>query len=293
MHETEISAREALHSLHFCMFGAGSIAEAIVRGMLAQQLTKSERISIINRSNDERLQELQHKYNVVIKLNPQGKHELLHNADVIILCVKPKDAVGALYELKMMRSGALIISVIAGLSLQVIECILGPIAVVRAMPNTSSMIGLSATALCYSKSVSETQRKIAMTLFKTIGIFVEVEEQQMNIVTGLSGSGPAYLYYVMEAMMEAALEGGLTPKHAKELTVQTVLGTAEMVRLTAEEPTELLRKVTSPNGTTQAALDVMNNYQMGRVIRLAVHRAAERSLEIEQQIKKDIERTEL
>ncbi|MCY9759682.1 pyrroline-5-carboxylate reductase [Paenibacillus alvei] len=290
MNETITQEKDTFRSLRICIFGAGSIAEAIVRGVLAKQLTEPEQFSMINRSNNERLQELKRKYGVTIELTSKGKQELLHEADVIVLCMKPKDAAAALHELKpLLRPGTLIISVIAGLSLHAIQHILGPIAAVRTMPNTSSTIGLGATAICCSQSVDDTQRAIAMIIFEAIGIAVEVEEQHMNIVTGLSGSGPAYLYYVMEAMMQAGVEGGLTQEIAHDLTVQTVLGAAEMVRRMQEEPAELRRKVTSPGGTTQAALDVMNSHYMSKTIISAVHRAAERSQEMEHQIGREIE----
>lgn len=272
------------------MFGSGSIAEAMIKGILAQPLTTPDQVSVMNRSNEERLQQLHDTYKVNITFTAQGKEKLVHEADVILLCVKPKDAVHALHQLKtMMRTETLLVSVVAGLSLQAIQQLLGTIAVVRAMPNTSSMIRLGVTALCYSPSVRETERAIAIALFQAIGITIEVEEQQMDIVTALSGSGPAYVYYMMEAMMQAGMEGGLAPQEVKKLTVQTFLGAAEMVRLTAESPAVLRRKVTSPHGTTQAALDIMDTHQLEKTIRLAVHRAAERSLEIEQQLRKDID----
>ncbi len=290
MNEIKTQEKDTFRSLHFSIFGAGSIAEAIVRGVLAKQLTEPSQISMINRSNNERLLQLKRKYGVTIELSSEGKQQLLQEADVIVLCMKPKDAAGALHELKpLLRSGTLIISVIAGLSLHAIEHILGPVAAVRTMPNTSSTIGLGATAICCSDAVNDTQRAIAMAMFEAVGIAVEVEEQHMNIVTGLSGSGPAYLYYVMEAMIQAAVDGGLTKEDARDLTVQTVLGAAEMVRLTQEEPAELRRKVTSPGGTTQAAIDVMNTHHVGRTIVSAVHRAAERSQEMEHQIGREIE----
>lgn len=286
----QTQVNDTFRSLHFCIFGAGSMAEAIVRGMTEQQLTAPDRIAVINRSNAERLHELQDRYGVTIELTAEAKQKRLAAADIIVLAIKPKDAAAALFDLKpLLRADTLLVSVVAGLSIATMQHIIGSAPLVRTMPNTSSNIGLGATALCCSQEVTAEQKFAAMTMLNAMGIVTEVEEPYLNIVTGLSGSGPAYVYYLMEAMIQAGMEGGLSQEQSHDLTVQTVLGAAEMVRRTGEEPATLRRKVTSPGGTTQAALEVLERYQFANAMKTAIHRAEARAQEMGEQIGRNME----
>ncbi|MBN3527562.1 pyrroline-5-carboxylate reductase [Paenibacillus apiarius] len=286
----QAQVNDAFRSLHFCIFGAGSMAEAIVRGMTEQHLTNPERIAVINRSNAERLHEMQDRYGVTIDLTAEAKQNRLAAADIIVLAIKPKDAAAALHELKpLLRADTVLVSVVAGLSIATMQRIVGATPIVRTMPNTSSNIGIGATALCCSQEVTPAQKYAAMTMLNAMGIVTEVEEPYLNIVTGLSGSGPAYIYYLMEAMVQAGMEGGLSREQSHDLTVQTVLGAAEMVRRTGEEPAALRRKVTSPGGTTQAALEVLEQYRFADAIRTAIHRAEARAQEMGEQIGRNME----
>ncbi|GFN30708.1 pyrroline-5-carboxylate reductase [Paenibacillus xylaniclasticus] len=285
------SSPAALGTLKLCFYGAGSMAEAIVRGLTSQGLTTGSNIGMLNRQNKERLNELNDRYGVITAGSDDAKQEMILNADILFLAMKPKDAAGALEQLRpLLTPNQLIISVIAGLSIRTIEQLLGrPMAVVRTMPNTSSTIGLGATGISYSSSVTEEQRALSETMFQAVGLTAVVEEPLLDVVTGVSGSGPAYIYYMMESMIAAGEKLGLTSEAAHELTVQTVLGAAEMVRTTGEKPAELRRKVTSPNGTTQAALETLDAYSFSEGIVRAVARAAERAGELGA----DIERSAL
>lgn len=280
-----------IEALKISFYGAGSMAEAIVRGLINQKLTKPEQISMLNRQNADRLNELSEKYGVQTVLNGSTNEQFIQDADIIFLAMKPKDAVSAIASIKHLLSDKqLIVSVIAGLSISSIERVLGKsAAIVRTMPNTSSTIGLGVTGISYSGSVTEEQRKLAETMFASIGINAVVEESLQDSIVGVSGSGPAYVYFFMEAMMEAAEKLGLPAAQAKELIVQTVLGAAEMVRTTGEEPAELRRKVTSPNGTTQAAIESMTASGLTEAVVRGMMRSAERSGEIGA----DIERSTL
>lgn len=148
------------------------------------------------------------------------------------------------------------------------------------MPNTSSTIGLGATGISFSESVNDEQRNLALTMFNAVGLSAVVEEPLIEAVNGVSGSGPAYVYYLMEAMIDAGVQLGLSPEAAKDLTVQTVRGAAEMVFSTGENPGELRRKVTSPNGTTQAAIETLDRFAFQEGLNKAILRCAERAREM-------------
>lgn len=277
-------------SLQICFYGAGSMAEAIARGLINKKLVEPSRISMLNRQNEERLNELNERYGVQTIVQGSSNEAYLREADIIFLAMKPKDAAAAIASIQpLVSQKQLIISVIAGLSINAIEKLLGGKgAVVRAMPNTSSTIGLGATGISYSKSVNSQQRMITEAIFSSVGINAVVDESLQQAVTGVSGSGPAYVYFFMESMIASAIELGISEASAKELVVQTVLGAAEMVRYTGEEPAELRRKVTSPNGTTQAAIELMAENRFLETINKAVKRSAERAGELGADIERSI-----
>jgi pyrroline-5-carboxylate reductase len=152
----------------------------------------------------------------------------------------------------------LVISVLAGVSMNTIETLAKKtLAIVRAMPNTSATVGKSATAVAVNTRVSEEQIKRTKKLFGTVGLTTFVEEEQLDAVTGLSGSGPAYIYYLIEAMENSAVEVGLEKEMAQELIVQTLIGAAEMVKKSTKTSEQLRRDVTSPGGTTEAGIKVL------------------------------------
>ncbi|MFC4101011.1 pyrroline-5-carboxylate reductase [Paenibacillus xanthanilyticus] len=275
-------------SLRLCFYGAGSMAEAVVRGLINQELAEPSRIAMFNRSNAERLAELQSKYNVRVSSAPEDQLGMLRDADVIFLTMKPKDAAEALRKLgSIVRPNQVLVSVVAGLSLHTMELLLGQkMPIVRTMPNTSSTIGLGATGVSFSAACTESHRQIALTMFEAFGLTTVVEEAMLDAVTGLSGSGPAYIYYMMEAMMRAGEELGLSASASRDLTIQTVLGAAHMVKSTGETPADLRRKVTSPNGTTQAAIETMNQHEFTEGVIRAIKRASERAAEMGAEIER-------
>ncbi|WP_275900519.1 pyrroline-5-carboxylate reductase [Paenibacillus periandrae] len=272
-----------LSTARITFVGAGSMAEAILRGLTADENSNKQRITVLNRSDVDRLQFLQQSYGVSLAVDAEQRAEAIAAADVVFVAFKPKDAIEGLLSIKsLLKPSQLLVSVIAGLSITTMEMILGtsgqPIA--RTMPNTSSAIGLGATGISFSKSVTTEQRELTTQMFASTGIVTIVEEARLDIVTGVSGSGPAYIYYMMEAMIEGGVRGGLTPEAAKELTIQTVLGAAQMVQQTGEAPADLRRKVTSPNGTTQAAIEMLDQHQFAIGVTKAVLRASERANEL-------------
>ncbi|MGN7761834.1 pyrroline-5-carboxylate reductase [Paenibacillus sp. 22594] len=276
------------HNIVF--YGAGSMAEAIVRGMIARNVVDSGNIVMLNRSSSERLSELRSRYGVLGSNEPEQKNEYLRTAPVIVLAMKPKDAAEALRGLgPLLSPDQLVISVIAGMTIRTMQGLLGkPQPVVRTMPNTSSSIGLGATGIAFSKEVNEPSRRTALNIFEAVGLTSVIDEERMETLTGISGSGPAYIYYMMEAMIAAGIRGGLPADQSRELTVQTVLGAARMVQQTGEEPAALRKKVTSPNGSTQAALEVLEKGDFFETVISAVNRCAERSREMGVALEKEL-----
>lgn len=273
---------QLLNTQNICFLGAGSIAEAIMRGLLDKKQATGDHLYVVNKRNAERLAELEQRYKVQVSVEQSDKDRFLREADIIVLAMKPNDVKAALAELKpLLNEQQLLISVVAGLSIATISDIVQlPLPIVRSMPNTSSTIGLGATGICFSAHVQPQHEHLAQQLFEAIGIVSIVDEAEINTVTGISGSGPAYIYYMIEAMVEAGVEGGLSEEQALQLTVQTVLGAAEMLNYTKEQPAVLRQKVTSPGGTTQAALDTLKQLDFAPIVKRAVHRAAERAKQL-------------
>jgi pyrroline-5-carboxylate reductase len=266
--------------------GAGSMSEAIIRGLIQTKVADPQHIYVMNRSDQDRLVFLRSEYGLQATSDPITKEAYLRQADVVVLCMKPKDVVTAFEDLKpLLNENQLLVSVIAGLSIAKIEVLLDSnMGIVRTMPNTSSTIGLGATGMSFSANVNDTFKQLATQMFEAVGIVSIVEEEKLEILTGVSGSGPAYVYYFMEAMIKAGIEGGLTEDDSRQLTLQTVLGAAHMVQHTQEDPAELRRKVTSPNGATQASIEALDQYQFTEAITKAVFRSAERAKEMGEQI---------
>jgi pyrroline-5-carboxylate reductase len=262
--------------------GAGSMAEAIIRGLVTNKIATPHNVRVINRQDRAKLEAVRSQYGVMTAGDQAAKDEFVTSADIVVLAFKPKDAVEGLRSLKhLFRPGQLLISVIAGLATATMISVLeAELAIARTMPNTSSTIGLGATGICFSSAVQEGQKQLALSMFESIGIVAVVDEDQLDIVTGVSGSGPAYIYYMMEAMVEGGIRGGLSAEAARLLVQQTVLGAASMVKATGEDPAELRRKVTSPNGTTFAALESLDRSGFAEGVIAAVLRAAERAREI-------------
>lgn len=261
-----------------CFLGAGSMAEAMLAGVVANQLVAPSNITALNRGNRTRIEDLIAQYGI----GDIDKEVAIKEADVIILAVKPKDIDAAILEIKdWTHSGQLIISVLAGISTDYLSSLFGHQApVVRAMPNTSATIGLSATGMAPGKTANEESLAIAGEIFAAIGIVETVEEEEIHAVTGLSGSGPAYVYYLVEAMEKAGADVGLNPEVSRRLILQTILGSVEMLKQGQESAESLRRKVTSPNGTTAAGIETLDKYNFEEAIRACIRRATERSREL-------------
>jgi pyrroline-5-carboxylate reductase len=260
------------------LIGAGNMGDALIRGLLGQRLLPPTWIWVTNRSNRERLQALQTRYGV--RITPT-KPPLLDAATVVILAVKPKDMPVVFDEIGgTVRQDQLILSVAAGVPISAIERALPEVPVIRAMPNTSAAVQASATAIAPGAHARDDHMQIATRIFQAVGDVVSVSEEVLDAVTGLSGSGPAYVYRFTEALIDAGTDLGLSAALAKRLTVQTLLGAARMLAESEVDPAELRRRVTSPGGTTMAGLSVLETRGFAATISDAVHSAVQRAREL-------------
>ncbi|WP_077622707.1 pyrroline-5-carboxylate reductase [Sediminibacillus massiliensis] len=267
--------------------GAGNMAEAIISGFVNSDKLNADQITVTNRSNQNRLNELKEKYGI----NAVSKDQLNYKEiDVFILAMKPKDIDEVMEDLKeRITADQLLISVLAGISTSYMEENLNEgQQVIRVMPNTSSMIQESATAVSPGRHVAMDQVLMTKELMKCIGEAYIIDEDKMDIYTGIAGSGPAYFYNLMEHIEEVAHQAGLDRELAREIGAQTLYGAAKMILDQNETPAQLRENITSPNGTTAAGLKALNEYGGGQAIMEAVKSAAARSKELSKQPEKKL-----
>lgn len=257
--------------------GGGNMAEAVIRGIITAKVYKPEHILVSDIRHD-RLQFLREEYKIIALEN---NSELAEEAATIVLSVKPQNMSHVLHEIKAtVKAGKLIISIAAGVRLGNIRTVLGEVPIIRVMPNTPALIGQGAAAL-YGNEEAKPMLERAKSIFQSVGLAVVVDsEDRIDAVTAVSGSGPAYYFLLMEEMIKAAEILGLEANLAKDLVLQTAKG-ASLLAVEAdknnETPAVLRRKVTSPGGTTEAALNVFAAHNFGPVIADALKAAADRS----------------
>jgi pyrroline-5-carboxylate reductase len=271
--------------------GAGSMAEAFISGILENSLIDRKNVWVTNNSNAERLKRINDRYGVRTTYDLK---ELFEGAEIVVLSMKPKDAAAAIQDIReYLTQEMLVVSVLAGVSMSTIETLARlPIAVVRAMPNTSAAVGKSATAVAVNERVTSEQIELMKDLFGTVGLTTFVEEEQLDAVTGLSGSGPAYIYYLIEAMEKSAVEVGLDKDMASELIVQTLIGAAEMVKNSTKSSEQLRKEVTSPGGTTEAGVKVLEDHQVQQAFISCIKAATAQSKKMGAALREQLEVTE-
>ncbi len=201
-------------------------------------------------------------------------------AEVIVVAVKPQHLMSALAPLAGVLRDELLVSVVAGVPTREFEQVLGPVAVVRCMPNTPALIGQGMTALASGAHVTDEQFEKAKGIMALVGAIVGVDESELDAVTAVSGSGPAYVFLLAEAMMAAAREQGLSDEVATQLVEQTLVGASQLLAGSDDPPDVLRVRVTSPGGTTQEALSVFEQEDFRGAVGRAVAAAARRSKEL-------------
>ena len=257
--------------------GGGNMAEAIIKGLLAGGV-RADSIMVVEPLPSRR-DLLSSHYAVQVSDDSQL---VARQAAIVVLAIKPQMAAAVLTSLKpAITADKLVLSFMAGISTAFIEESLDQdVRVVRAMPNTAALIQAAATAICPGSKADEKDLEVARYIFTLCGTVVTISEKLMDAVTGLSGSGPAYVFSFIEALSDAGVKNGLARDTALKLAVQTVLGAARMVAETGEHPALLKEKVTSPGGTTIAGLHTLENGRFHGLVMDAVDAASIRSKEL-------------
>jgi len=261
------------------IIGAGNMGEALIKGLLKSNLVRPYEILVSARST-KRLRHLEKTY---------GVHATRHNdvivssTDTLIISVKPQDMASMSNDIRgMMTRDHLVISIAAGIDFSKLKELLGnKPRLIRVMPNLPAVIDTGISAIYCGPRMPERYRRFAHQIFQAVGQTVDIrEEKLMDVVTALSGTGPAYFFAMMEALRDAGIKLGLTPQMATTLTLQTAAGSAEYAKLSNLTPEELRKRVTSSKGTTWAAMESMNDNHFWKTMEDAVRAASERAKEL-------------
>lgn len=264
---------------NICFIGGGNMAQALIGGLISRGLPPT-RITVSDPV--EQIRQLLQEKEVHVT---QDNVTAIQNADVVVLAVKPQVLATVLRPLKGLLSDKLVISIIAGAEIQTISNLIDSNRIVRVMPNTPALVQTGAHGIYANDVVSASDRELTSQILAATGLTIWVNsEAQIDAVTAVSGSGPAYFFYLMESMIRAGKNLGLDEKVATALTLQTALGAAQMAITSSNTPSELRKNVTSPNGTTQAALEVFDRAQISQNIQSALAAAQKRSQELAQEL---------
>ena len=260
------------------VIGCGKMGTALVSGAIKAGVVKAEDVM-----GTDVIAAAREHFQKVTGATVTGEiSELIESSDVILLCTKPQDAFGAMSHISGDGgAGKLLVSIAAGVTLENLEKHApGGMRVVRTMPNTPALIGKGAAAFCLGSRCADGDAEVVRALLSSVGLAVQVPEKLMDAVTGLSGSGPVYVYLVIEALADGGVHAGLPRADALKLAAQTVSGAAEMVLQTGEHPAVLKDMVTSPGGTTIAGLSVLEEKKVRSAFISAVSAATDRAEEL-------------
>ena len=260
--------------------GSGNMAEALIRGIISAKLYAPQNV-IVSDVRPDRLAFLKEEYGVT---PAENNITLCNEVDVLVLSVKPQNMTAVLEEIKgTLKETAVVISIAAGITTEKIAQYLGDVPIIRAMPNTPAMVDQGATAVVI-RNTGPRHFKAGLDVFMVVGkVEVLEDESLMDAVTAVSGSGPAYFFLLMEEMINIAVDMGIPADIAKELVFQTAKGAgllAEMAYSKNETPAQLRERVTSPNGTTAAAMKVLKDLDFNDIMTKALTAAKDRSKEL-------------
>ena len=260
------------------IIGCGNMGEALL-SRLSEFVEKSTSI-MVSEQDAARRDYIQTKYKMIVGID---NNAVVKFADLIIIAVKPKDFDSVLKQEVCcgLSENKLLISIAAGITTKYIENSVGSdMPVIRAMPNMNAVIGEAVTSLSRGRSATDKDMQAALEIFSLIGDVVEVDEKLLDAITAVSGSGPAYFFYMIEALIEAAEKSGLDKKTAARLVLKTALGSSKLLDALKEDPAALIKKVASKGGTTEAALNIFEKKKFKNIINDAVRAACKRSREL-------------
>lgn len=258
------------------LIGVGVMGEALISGLISSRFPKAQIVFTEKRA--ERAREISSKYGA----REVDLTELVKSSDVILLVVKPQDLAQLLTSISgNLNKNATLVSFAAGKTTDFISEIVGAdISIIRVMPNTPTLIGLGMAAISLGGSVNLEQAKFVSEFLATCGKVISIEENLQDAVTALSGSGPAYFFAFVEEMIKSGISLGLSSEQATTLAIQTMIGSAAMLEQSGKNATTLRENVTSPNGTTAAALKVFSEANLGDIVAKAMTAARDRSQEL-------------
>ena len=269
--------------LNIAFIGGGNMASALIAGLLAKGQPSS--LLHVVETDAEKLADFEAQgLNTYDASNIDDTKQAIEKADVVVLAVKPQVIKDVLLPVKGSWGEQVVISIAAGIATDSLAEWLGSqVKLVRAMPNTPAMIQMGATGLYAKAGVSEAEQQLAQQVMSAAGLVLWVDDEDLlHAVTAISGSAPAYFFYMLENMIATGEKLGLTQTQATALAMQTALGSAQMALTSHDTPAELRRKVTSPNGTTQAAIEAMDDQKMHQIIADAMLACEQRSRELSQ-----------
>lgn len=272
-----------MHYKTIAFIGAGNMAKSLIGGLIANGYPADKIIA--TNPNQEKLKVIGQKFAIRTTRDNKGA---VAQAEVVILCVKPHvikqvtQEVEPLFKEKQM----LLISIAAGVRLENLQRWIGEAQpIVRCMPNIAALVAAGVTGLIANSQVSQEQKELAESILRAVGITIWLEnENQMDVVTALSGSGPAYFFLFMASLEEEAIRLGLSPQAAHLCTLQTALGAAKIAMESVEDLTELRRQVTSPGGTTERAIHVLDEGHFSKIVANALKAATERAQELQAKV---------
>jgi pyrroline-5-carboxylate reductase len=264
------------------ILGAGSMGGAILQGIVASGLGGGVTVTNRTAAKADGLSGLDGVTSVALESDPGANGDAAASADVVLIGVKPVMVPDLLREIApRLRPGTIVVSIAAGVTIATFEEILGEgIPVLRSMPNTPALVGRALTGLAAGSTASADDVALVRRLFETVGTVVEVPEAQIDALSTISGSGPAYVYLLMEELTKAAIGKGFAPSEARTMVEQTFIGAAYLLEATGEDPAELRRRVTSPKGTTERAIAVLQEAKLDAVFAKATDAALARAKEL-------------
>ncbi len=265
------------------LLGAGSMGRAILSGLVAPGVTVDGGIRVTNRS-EARAAELASTPGVTAyatESRPDANRAAVDGAEIVLVAVKPAMVPDLLREIAAsLTPGAVVVSVAAGVTTATFESLLpDTVAVVRSMPNTPAIVGKAVTGISPGSRAEPDDLDLVRSLFETVGEVVEVPESQLDALSTISGSGPAYVFYLIEQLTAAAIGKGFTPEQAAQLVNGTFVGASELLVSSGEDPAELRRRVTSPGGTTERAITVLESAGLAALFARATDAALARARE--------------